>query len=653
MAAGSLDILVYRVRALVALPESTQPSDAQLLEQFANTHDGNALEVLMRRHGRLVLGVCRRVLGPGPDQDDVFQATFMVLARKARSIRCQASVSSWLYGVAYRLARDLKAKLVRRAGHERGHGGLENIAMAKPMHSNPAEQASMRELAAIMDAEVQRLPAKNREALLLCHLEGLSAADAAKQLDCPIPTLKSRLEKGRALIRQRLARRGITLSAASLALVFSEQAARAAVPAKVAHAALQGAVAFAGKSSTAVVSAQAVALAKGVLKTMIIAKLSVAMVAVVMTGTLGLAAAMMPGWTSSPVPQKDELIQTVAAPLQPEAKKQPVKGRVDVLGDPLPEGALARLGTLRFRHAGPVNCSVFSLDGKTIFTASNDCTIRQWDIATGKELQRFIGNDRAIHQLALSPDGTRLASANGLLGGDSSERLRVWDTKTAKELVVFAGLKARVEGLAWSPNNNVLAARCRDGTVHLLDGSKKLELREFALHTARTTGSNYHTTGSIAFSPDGKKLASCASEDQIHVVDLMNSDKVQLLRGKEKAFHFVAFAPDGKTLISGGDFHVGKDDRGIAWPFVNSIAVWDVETAKRLRDFEVGSIADASQLATDMQRLNIFRRDLFKVPTAPSWTLSSDGKTLAIGRWDRGVELWALDSGKPLRVLSG
>src|SRR5579862_7913865 len=115
------------------------------------------------------------------------------------------------------------------------------------MGVDPGERASMSELAAILDEEMQRLPKKHREALVLCHLEGLSTADAAKRLRCPLPTLKSRLVRARELIRQRLVRRGVTLSAASVAVVFAEQAARATVPPKVVHAAVQAAITFATK----------------------------------------------------------------------------------------------------------------------------------------------------------------------------------------------------------------------------------------------------------------------------------------------------------------------------------------------------------------------------------------------------------------------
>ncbi len=191
MAAGDVDILMQRLRSLVAAPWTKELSDGQLLELFAATHDQVAFEALMRRHGRLVHGDCRRLLGPGPDADDAYQAAFLVLARKAASIRRQASVASWLYGVAYRVARDLKAKVARRTRHERGACELENIAETTPMSSDPAEQASLRKFGshiglrgAASSQEKPRgagaLPSGRAQRGGRGQAIGLSAADAEK-----------------------------------------------------------------------------------------------------------------------------------------------------------------------------------------------------------------------------------------------------------------------------------------------------------------------------------------------------------------------------------------------------------------------------------------------------------------------------------------
>ena len=186
MAPTQLHTVLEHLRHLVAAGPVTDLDDGQLLQRFARTRDEHAFGALVLRHGPLVLSVCRRVLGRGPDLEDVFQATFLVLARKARSIRKRASVGSWLHGVALRLALHQKAQRGRR--HE---GTLDGATAIDPDRlSDPVARATLRELGAILDQEVQRLPARFRDAVLVCHLEGLSTAEAAVRLGCPSGTLK-------------------------------------------------------------------------------------------------------------------------------------------------------------------------------------------------------------------------------------------------------------------------------------------------------------------------------------------------------------------------------------------------------------------------------------------------------------------------------
>src|SRR5262245_22816595 len=141
MTANPLATVLHHLRAAAAPP----PSDGQLLQRFADTGDQAAFAALVRRHGRLVLGVCRRLLGTGPDQEDVFQATFLVLARRVGAIRNPASLASWLYGVAFRLARQLQGQRARRRRREGGDVPLDQIAETAMTQVDPAARASMRE----------------------------------------------------------------------------------------------------------------------------------------------------------------------------------------------------------------------------------------------------------------------------------------------------------------------------------------------------------------------------------------------------------------------------------------------------------------------------------------------------------------------------
>jgi RNA polymerase sigma factor (sigma-70 family) len=314
---------MHHIRTLVASEHYRTLGDGQLLTLFTIEQDQLAFRALVRRHGPLVLGICRRMLGDAADLDDVFQATFLVLARKASSIRRQPSVAGWLASVAFRLASRQRKRIDKRCKHEQPVRNAEDIAEANPMATDPAQRASVRELGVIVDQEVQRLQPKMREAMVLCHLEGLGLAEAAKRLNCPVPTLKRRLAKAREIMRQRLTRRGVTLSAAAAAFLFAEQAARATVPLKLVHAACRGGIAYAAKPVvSAAVSAQAALLAKGILKTSVIVKLTV-VIAVLATGFGGLSTAVVLDRHARAAQAAD--ITAEAPPAPPPAKQTPAQ----------------------------------------------------------------------------------------------------------------------------------------------------------------------------------------------------------------------------------------------------------------------------------------------------------------------------------------
>jgi RNA polymerase sigma factor (sigma-70 family) len=196
-------------------------SDQLLLERFIATRDEAAFEALVRRHGGMVLHVCRRVLHDAHAAEDAFQATFLVLARKASHIANGERLAGWLYGVAYRTALRARADLVRRT-HRESRADLPHLL-------TPPPDLAARELCAALDEELNRLPEAYRSPLLLCYLEGRTRDQAAKQLGCPLRTLERRLQRGRALLRVRLTRRGFTLSAALLTATVTARAAPSAV----------------------------------------------------------------------------------------------------------------------------------------------------------------------------------------------------------------------------------------------------------------------------------------------------------------------------------------------------------------------------------------------------------------------------------------
>src|SRR5215472_13063456 len=197
--------LTNYLRNLVAGTQARDASDRELMEQFVAGRDDAALTALVRRHGPMVRSLCRRVLRNEQDAEDAFQATFLVLARKAHTLRAPEAVGNWLYGVAYRTALKARTAAARRARQEAA-APVRDVA-------EPLAELTVHEAQTIVDQELARLPDKYRAPLVLCCLEGLTRDEAAQQLGWSAGLLKSRLEKARELLRNRLVRRGMTLTA--------------------------------------------------------------------------------------------------------------------------------------------------------------------------------------------------------------------------------------------------------------------------------------------------------------------------------------------------------------------------------------------------------------------------------------------------------
>jgi RNA polymerase sigma factor (sigma-70 family) len=256
-------------------------TDGQLLEKFVEHRDEAAFEAIVRLHGPMVFGVCRRILGRHHDAEEAFQATFLVLARRAASLSRRESLANWLYGVAQRTALKARGLRAKRQLRERQTVLIPKIEDAK--------SDQLPELELLLDAELQRLPAKYREPLVLCELEGRSCKDVALQLGCPEGTLFSRLARARAMLAKRLTRRGLVLSAGPLVVLLSRQAESALPDALVASTVKAAAFASVGHALAAgVITGSVAALAEGVMKSILFTKLTAI---AVLIGALGLVAA--------------------------------------------------------------------------------------------------------------------------------------------------------------------------------------------------------------------------------------------------------------------------------------------------------------------------------------------------------------------------
>ncbi|HEV3203225.1 MAG TPA: sigma-70 family RNA polymerase sigma factor, partial [Gemmataceae bacterium] len=212
------------------------PSDQTLLKQYVDQRDDTAFAALVQRHGPLVLGVCLRVLGHRQDAEDAFQATFLVLARKARAIRKSDSMGGWLYRVAYRIASKLKGRQARRYRKEQQ-------AREVPAAEKSPEWV-WRDVRMLLDEEVNRLPHKYRLPFILCYLDGKTNEEAARQLACPVGTLTSWLARARERLRVRLTRRGVTLSAGLLVTSLTANAGPVTVPLPLAELTIQAGLRF-------------------------------------------------------------------------------------------------------------------------------------------------------------------------------------------------------------------------------------------------------------------------------------------------------------------------------------------------------------------------------------------------------------------------
>jgi RNA polymerase sigma factor (sigma-70 family) len=281
MANDNLSPVTRFLRRVLAPHAHATSEDGQLLRQFAESRDEDAFAVLVWRHGPMVLGVCRRVLRHTQDAEDAFQASFLVLARKAGAIKRPGLLGNWLYGVAYRTSLKVRTETARRRSHETTAGNFP-VEAAAP-------DSAPDDLGRLLDEEIRRLPEKYRRPFLLCYLEGQTNEEAARLLGCPKGTVLSRLAWARQRLRSRLTRRGVTPSAGLFTLLLAQTA---SVPAVLVRSTVQGATLFVGGRAVVAgaVSLKAIPLAEGVLQAMFASKLKIAAVFAVgatLTAVLG------------------------------------------------------------------------------------------------------------------------------------------------------------------------------------------------------------------------------------------------------------------------------------------------------------------------------------------------------------------------------
>ena len=314
MAKSPTSDIVQHLRTALLRGDEAGLTDGQLLECFLGRRDEAAVAALVRRHGPMVWGVCRRALRCHQDAEDAFQATFLVLVRKAAGVVPRERVANWLYGVAYQTARKARATAARRQRRER-----QVTEMPEPAVPG---QDLRRDLQPVLDQELSRLPDKYREAIVLCDLEGKTYKEAAQHLGVPEGTLSGRLTRGRALLAKRLTRHGLSVSGAALAAALSQGEASASVPDSAVSSTIKVATLLAaGQAAAGVVSAPVIALTEGVLKTMLLTKLKIASLVLALALCCGVGLHLYGAQAAQPTPSP-AAATSAAEPEPPRAQQQ-------------------------------------------------------------------------------------------------------------------------------------------------------------------------------------------------------------------------------------------------------------------------------------------------------------------------------------------
>jgi RNA polymerase sigma factor (sigma-70 family) len=305
MTASRISTVIQHLRRAVLPREGVGPTDGELLENFVSRRDEAALAALVRRHGLMVWGVCRRILRDYHDAEDASQATFLVLVRKAASVRPRELVANWLYGVAHQTALKARATRTRRAGRER-----QVATMPEPAAKDTDR---WRDLQPWLDEELSRLPDMYRAVLVLCDLEGRTRKETARHLRVPEGTVAGRLARARTMLARRLARHGLSVSGAALAAVVSQRAAAAGVPSPVLSSTIRAARAFAAGQTVVSggISVRVATLTEGVLKAMLRRKLKAPTLGLLLAALLSGAAGAIYQTPAAGPPKGEEKNKTM------------------------------------------------------------------------------------------------------------------------------------------------------------------------------------------------------------------------------------------------------------------------------------------------------------------------------------------------------
>jgi RNA polymerase sigma factor (sigma-70 family) len=628
--------------------------DRDLIERFLHQHDEAAFEEMLSRHGPMVLDVCRSLLPNEADAEDAFQATFIVLLRRAGSLRAAGSLGGFLHSVACRTALQARTRFAIRRKHE-SRAPAPTAATPRTTTWNEVSQLLHQELAELADRH--RLP------LVLCYLQGHTQDQAADLLGMSKGTLKRRLEAGRALLRQRLLRRGVGPTVVLLAA--SWPAAVSAVPAALTRTTIRAAKCFATHEQAENVSAGVLALVHASTRTALRPPTKLVLAAVLLMGLVG--AGLCVAWKGA-APQRP------AVRTEPAVAQEKPRPREDRYGDPLPERVVARLGTQRFRSDGWVEKVAVVPGGKQLLGMGSQSVIL-WDAVTGKEVRRFTGpawreaNNAGysvrIESFAVSPNAKTLAAGTT----DGSKRdcpILLFDLATGKKVGECPGHK----GEGWSANRSLafvtptlLASAGADDVVFVHDLTRPREARKL-----ETTGLGPIST--LIAESDGKHLFGAGSRGKSLCWvrwEATTGKIVQREKDLRGNFITVALSPDGRSLaVSLGVGEVEKESgynevRIYTAPKWNHGKQWKTHTGRFPQRNSVAFAPDGKSIATGGADQKVRRWDLegkeIGTPITPYRYANNAGyldrDTLMTFGSQQSVRFWNAKTGKPQRAFLG
>jgi RNA polymerase sigma factor (sigma-70 family) len=631
----------YSAQKVVCRIFGVTTPDSDLLTLYREYRDESAFSELIRRHIPMVRIAAARVLHNQADVEDATQAVFLVLIQRVGGLDGRNGIGPWLYGVAHRIAVRLR---------NRNRRTIVQLNSKDPACFDMPSDLSLREACDTLHVELDRLPDRYRLPLLLCYIEGQTREAAASALGLSVGSVKGRVRRGLALLRRRLVKRGVSLSAGLLSAATALETVSAVSPALT--------LSFIREPSS-----RAAELAKETLMRTMMWKW-VAGVALLVIGSSAVIAAVLAATDRSEnaLPIQYASVEPIRVSAAPRDPPRPAVLHSELLFSSREDSALQTLafgpggkvlvtggsrlspkdnGTVRLRDPAtgkptatfPLPLEVLAIaispDGKQLSVGTSGILqgprAKPYNVAPGrlailsfpdgKVLFNLKGGSNSYPAIAYRPDGKLLA-----VGGSPADEkglprdvtpVTLWDATTGKEMLKLKGQPGYIRGVAFSPDGKTLAVASMGqdrpgqpwlGYAHLWDVERGKDLIELKVE---------EEVWSVAFSPDGKLVATGGGNGNIRLWDPATGKELAKLKSGAPAICALVFSPDGRMLAAGG----GDPGNGEA---TGALKVWDVETWKELAELK-GHEGTVRGLA-----------------------FSPDGARLAVGDQHGTLKVWSL-----------